>query len=171
MNKMDNLDYYIDNKVNADDEIVKECLAKIHKFKEEKISIYQLLIIGEVGSLKTNISAYIAKSTEFEYIKVLSNINMIGMSERDKIMQIKSAFDEAYKHSRACIVLDSLELIVEYHRDTKTNKLRFMSFLFNTIKTLLKKHMPNCQIFVIINSIKLPGLDLDDYIDDYLLLN
>ena len=165
------IDYYIDGKVNAENDIVKECLVKLQKFKDEKIRLYQLLIIGEVSSLKTNISAYIAKTTEFDYIKILSNMDMIGMSEREKIILFKNAFEEAYKNTRACIVIDSLELIVEYHRDTKSGKLRFMSFLFNTIKTLLKKYMLNCQIFVIINSIKLPGLDLDEYIEDYLIIN
>ncbi len=165
------LDYYIDNKVSSDNEYVKEGLAKIQKFKDENLRLYQLLIIGEVQSLKTNISAYLGKATEFEYVKILSNINMIGMSEREKIMQFKSAFDEAYNFKRACIIIDSLETIVEYHRDTKTNKLRFMSFLFNTIKTLFKKYHSSCNLFIIINSIKMPGLDLDDYIEDYLIIN
>jgi hypothetical protein len=97
---------------------------------------------------------------------------MIGMSERDKIFEFKRVFEVAYENKHSCIVIDGLETLIEYHRDSKSNKLRFMSFLFNTIKTLLQKRPANkeCKILVIINSIKMSGLDLDDYVQDYLIL-
>ena len=166
------LDYYINNKIKVDDEFIKDAAEKIRQIKELGPSIYQLLIIGKIESLKSNLSAYLAKEGSFEYTHVLSNFNMIGMSERDKIFEFKKVFDIAYENKNSCIVIDGLETLIEYHRDIKTNKLRFMTFLFNTIKTLLHKHPVNkeCKILVIINSIKMPGLDLDDYVQDYLII-
>jgi len=166
------IDYYINNKINTEDEFIKEAAEKIRQIKELGPPIYQLLIIGKVESMKSNLSAYLAKEGNFDYTFVLSNFNMIGMSERDKIFEFKRVFEVAYENKHSCIVIDGLETLIEYHRDSKSNKLRFMSFLFNTIKTLLQKRPANkeCKILVIINSIKMSGLDLDDYVQDYLIL-
>lgn len=166
------IDYYINNKINTNDEFIKEAVEKIRQIKELGPPIYQILIIGKVESLKSNLSAYLAKEGNFDYTFVLSNVNMIGMSEKDKIFEFKRVFETAYEKKHSCIVIDSLETLIEYHRDSKSNKLRFMSFLFNTIKTLLYKRPidKECKILVILNSIKMSGLDLDDYVQDYLIL-
>lgn len=166
------IDYYINNRINIEDDFVKETVEKIRQIKELGPSIYQLLVIGKVEGLKSNLSAYLAKEGNFDYTFILSNFNMVGMSEKDKILEFKRVFDASYEHKNSCIVIDGLETLIEYHRDIKTGKLRVMHFLFNTIKTLLQKRPIDKEhrLLVILNSIKMPGLDLDDYVQDYLIL-
>lgn len=167
------LDYYLDNELDFNGETVKEGIEKILKFKDSNYRVHQILIIGDVQSHKTSLSAGLAKNLEYEHVKVISNIEMLGMSELEKIRFISSEFTKAQTYKTSCVVLDSLETILEYHRDDKSGKLRFMSSLLNTIKTLLRMKPVNIdnRLLVIANSIKMPGLDLDDYVDDYIILN
>ena len=65
------IDYYINNKINIEDGFIKEAVEKIRQIKELGPPIYQLLIIGKVESMKSNLSAYLAKEGNFDYINII----------------------------------------------------------------------------------------------------
>lgn len=167
------LDYFLDDNLDLEDEVIKDGLEKVQLLKDTIYRVHQILIIGDIQSYKSSLSILLAKKLEYQHTKVLSNIDMIKMNESEKVKFISDEFDIAHTYKTSCLIIDSLETILEYHRDLKSGKLRFMSSLLNTIKTLLRKKpvtKENC-LLVIINSIKMPGLDLDEYIDDYIILN
>jgi hypothetical protein len=78
---------------------------------------------------------------------------MIGYSESAKTHYIKEVFEQSYVSDIGVIVIDSIDTIVEYYRDTYGGGLRFMSSLYNSIKTLIKKipTKKNHKLLVIIN--------------------
>ncbi len=166
------LNYFIGNETDLSDDVFKNLRQIIEFLKEDPFNIFQLLIIGEPRSYKTEISAYLARQINFPYCKLISNNDMIGKTEIQKIEKINAIFTTAYEVEKSCIIIDSLETLLEYHRNEQTGELQFQKSLFNTIKTLLKKRPFNSRhkLLIILNSEKLIGLDLDEYISDHIML-
>ncbi len=159
-----NIDYYIPNGIDDfDDDFVEmknDLLGVIKDFTNNTKQLYSILITGDKG--KTAFSVFLAKETNYPFIKVITNNDMIGFSENDKIFHIKNIFEQAYVSDISVIVIDSVETIVEYYRDSCSGSLRFMSSLYNALKTLIKK-IPIKQkhkLLLIINY-----NDMDDFND------
>ena len=128
--------------IDYNDEFVSmkdNLLMSINAFTTNDKQLYSILLGGQTGSGKTAYSAYLARKTNYPFIKVISNNDMIGFSESAKIHYIKEIFEQAYISEIGVIVIDSIETIVEYYRDNISGSLRFLPSLFNSLKTLIRK--------------------------------
>lgn len=163
------INYYMPNGIidYCEDFVIMkdEILHTINEFKQNSKQLYSILLKGPTGSGKTAFSAYIAQQTKFSFIKIISNNDMIGFSESAKIQYMKEIFEESYISNISLIVIDSIETIVEYYRDEVTGSLRFMSSVFNAIRTLLRKiPIKKGHKLCIIANYDLMN-DLDRYVD------
>ncbi len=169
----DNLDYYIQNGIidySDDFKLIKNLsLEYINNFKNNtKKYIGTIGIFGDTGTGKTAFSVWLSKQTEFPYIKVISNNDIAGYTESQKNIYIKEIFEQAYLSENSVIVIDSLDTILEYHRDDITGTLRFMNSLYNLIKTYVKKNpiKKNHKILIIINSELMSGIEISKYLEN-----
>ncbi|KAF7629298.1 hypothetical protein Mgra_00009193 [Meloidogyne graminicola] len=74
----------------------------------------RVLLAGPPTSGKTYLAAYIAKRSEFPFIKVCSPDDMVGYNEAAKCSHIRKIFDDAYKSPLSCIVIDNVERLLAY---------------------------------------------------------
>ncbi|CAK64212.1 unnamed protein product (macronuclear) [Paramecium tetraurelia] len=73
-----------------------------------------ILLEGYQGSGKTSVAAYFAVECGFPYVKLISPECFIGMTEDAIINKISKIFNDAYKSSLSCIVIDNIERLIEY---------------------------------------------------------
>lgn len=71
-----------------------------------------LLLRGNPGCGKTALAAYMAKLSEFPFVKILSPKNMLGFNEASKCAAIKKVFEDAYKSELSCVVVDDIESLL-----------------------------------------------------------
>ena len=76
--------------------------------------MHSVLLEGQSGSGKTSLAAWMALKCDFPYIKLISPDNYVGYTESGKINSIVKVFDDAYRSSFACIVLDDIERLIEF---------------------------------------------------------
>ncbi|CAD8066179.1 unnamed protein product [Paramecium sonneborni] len=73
-----------------------------------------ILLEGCQGAGKTSIAAKFAKESGFPYVKLITPESFIGMTEDAIINSIGKIFNDAYKSSLSCIVIDNIERLIEY---------------------------------------------------------
>lgn len=78
----------------------------------QRTPLVSLLLRGDPGCGKTALAAYMAKLSEFPFVKILSPENMVGYNEAAKCAAIKKVFDDAYKSELSCIVIDDIERLL-----------------------------------------------------------
>lgn len=98
-----------------------------------------MLLRGLPGCGKTALAAYIAKSSEFPFVKVISPENMVGFTESAKCAAIKKVFDDAYKSELSCIVVDNIERLLDY----VSIGPRFSNLVLQALLVLLSQLPPN----------------------------
>ena len=76
--------------------------------------IVPILLSGPVGSGKTTIAAKLAKDSGFPFVRMIRPSQFLGMTELGKTSRITQIFEDAYKSPISCIVIDSLENLIEY---------------------------------------------------------
>ena len=76
--------------------------------------LVSLLLEGAPNAGKSALAAKIAKDSGFPFIKICSPENMIGFSESAKCMNIRKIFDDAYKSTVSCVVVDNIERLIDY---------------------------------------------------------
>lgn len=59
-------------------------------------------------------AGYIAKNSNFPFIKICRAHNMPGMSETVKCAHLRKIFEDAYRSANSCIVLDDIERLFDY---------------------------------------------------------
>lgn len=106
----------------------------IKQFKTSKLSCFQLLIHGQVGSGKSSLASFIATQTEFPFIKFVSPASLIGYSELQKCNIIRKAFEDSYKSPLSVIILDDIERLIELAQ----NGNRYSNTLLQTLMILIK---------------------------------
>ena len=115
-------------------------LAEATKFGEGSVSqVKSTLLYGPPGTGKTTIAVNYAKHCSYPYIKIISPEGFVGASDAFKIQSINKIFDDAYKTTRACIVVDNFERLIEY---TAVGK-RFSNAVLQTLLILINKVPPN----------------------------
>jgi vesicle-fusing ATPase len=140
----------------------------IDNFKmNNKKMLSSIGIYGCAGSGKTAFSTWLAKYTDFPYVKIISNNDIAGYSELSKNNYIKDVFEQGYLSELSVIIIDSVDTIIEYYRDEITQTLRFMNSVYNVIKTYIKKNptKPKHKMLIIFNSEYMTGFDFNKYID------
>lgn len=76
--------------------------------------MHSILLEGETGTGKTAIAAHAAIRCGFPFVKLISPENFVGFSENGKILEIVKIFENAYKSTLSCIVIDNIERIIEF---------------------------------------------------------
>ncbi|KAH6602633.1 hypothetical protein BASA61_000966 [Batrachochytrium salamandrivorans] len=104
----------------------------------QRTPLVSVLLHGPVGAGKTALSATIAMSSEFPFIKLISPDSMVGFTESAKMAQITKIFNDAYKSPISCIVVDAIERLLDW----VSIGLRFSNTVLQTLLVLLKKPPP-----------------------------
>ncbi|KAF2799438.1 AAA-domain-containing protein [Melanomma pulvis-pyrius CBS 109.77] len=100
--------------------------------------ILSVALHGPPESGKTALAAKMAIDSEFPYIKLVSPEDMVGFSEMQKVQQLDKTFTDAYKSPLSIIVIDNIELLVDWVPIGP----RFSNTVLVALKVLLRKEPP-----------------------------
>jgi len=104
----------------------------------ENTPLMTLLVSGGSGCGKTALAAQIAQSSDYPFVRRIAAENYVGYSEQAKINMIAKVFEDAYKSSLSCIVLDDIERLMDYVRIGP----RFSNAILQALFNLLKRQPP-----------------------------
>ena len=132
---------------------------------EAKSPLSSVLFHGPSGSGKTALAAKVAVDSEFPFIKMISTDDMVGMNEAQKISHISKVFMDAYKSTLSLVIIDSIELILEWVGVGP----RFSNPIFQTLVSLLRKTPPKGRRLLVLATTSkrsvLEHLDLFEHFD------
>lgn len=100
--------------------------------------IVSILIEGSPNSGKTALAAKLALDSDFPFIKLCTPDEMVGYTETAKCMQIRKVFDDAYKSTFSCILIDNIERLLDYGSIGP----RYSNLVLQALFVLLKKEPP-----------------------------
>ncbi|KAK7516044.1 vesicle-fusing ATPase [Phyllosticta citriasiana] len=127
--------------------------------------VLSVALHGPPGSGKTALASQIALSSGFPFIKLISPEDMIGYSEMQKVQQLDKTFRDAYKSKLSVIVIDNIELLVDWVPIGP----RFSNTVLVALKVLLGKQPPKDRRLLILATTTersvLQQLDLFDRFD------
>lgn len=109
----------------------------IDRFRKDG-KLLSLLLNGIPKDGKTTMAVNLARYTRFPFIKFMTPENMIGMSEQRKIEYINSAFQNAYKSKYSVIVIDDIDIMIDYNEVGD----RYSNAIVQVLRSLIKK-IPN----------------------------
>lgn len=105
---------------------------------ESSLPLLSVVLHGPPGSGKTALAARMALDSKFPYIKLISPQDMIGFSEMQKVQQLDRVFRDAYKSALSVVLIDNIELLVDY----VPLGPRFSNNVLVALKVLLGKKPP-----------------------------
>lgn len=108
--------------------------------------LFSAILHGPPGSGTTALAAQIALDSNYPLIKLCSPGNMVGLNESMRIEHIRRIFDDAYKSPLSLILIDSLELIVDWNPIGP----RFSNGVVQALKVLIKKEPPNGRSLLVL---------------------
>ncbi|KAH9389822.1 hypothetical protein TYRP_007369 [Tyrophagus putrescentiae] len=100
--------------------------------------IVSILLEGAPNSGKTALAAKLAIDSDFPFIKLCSPDDMVGFTETAKCAQIRKVFDDAYKSTLSCILVDNIERLLDYGPIGP----RYSNLVLQALMVLLKKEPP-----------------------------
>lgn len=104
----------------------------------ETSGLISILLEGPPNSGKSALAAKIAKLSDFPFIKVCSPEDMIAYTESAKCLQIRKVFDDAYRSTLSCVVVDNIERLLDYGSIGP----RYSNITLQALLVLLKKQPP-----------------------------
>ncbi|KAH8634564.1 Vesicular-fusion protein [Alternaria alternata] len=110
--------------------------------KPESSPLLSVALHGPPGSGKTALAAKMAIDSGYPFIKLISAEDMIGYSEMQKVGQLDKVFRDAYKSPLSVIVIDSIELLLDWVPIGP----RFSNTVLAALKVLLGKEPPKRAI-------------------------
>ena len=112
--------------------------------------IRTVMLHGKPGSGKTMFAINFTKICSFPYVKIISPEKYIGYSDHAKVHSINRIFEDAYKTTNACIIIDDIERLVDFTPIGWT----FNNHVLQTLLILLSKVPPkgSCKLLVIATS-------------------
>lgn len=113
--------------------LLEQSIVQVVKGKSSQM--HSILLEGEAGSGKTALASWVALNCDFPFVKLISPENFVGYTETGKINAIVKIFDDAYRSSMACIVLDNIERLIELVDIGP----RFSNALLQVLLVLIKK--------------------------------
>jgi len=111
-----------------------------------KTPIMSLLLEGLPETGKTALAAFIAKDSEFPYVRIITPELLVGYSEVVKCNRIAKVFEDAYKSSQSMIIIDDVERIIEF----MPNGYRYSAAILQTLLVYLKKVPPKDKSLFIV---------------------
>lgn len=106
--------------------------------KPDSTPILSVALHGPPGSGKTAIAARMAIDSGFPFVKLVSPEDMVGFSEMQKVQQLDKTFRDAYKSTLSVIVIDNIEMLVDWVPIGP----RFSNTVLVALKVLLAKQPP-----------------------------
>ncbi|EOA84868.1 transport between ER and Golgi ATPase protein [Exserohilum turcicum] len=106
--------------------------------KPESSPLLSVVLHGPPGSGKTALASKMAIDSGYPFIKLISAEDMIGYSEMQKVQQLDKTFRDAYKSPLSVIVIDSIELLLDWVPIGP----RFSNTVLAALKVLLGKEPP-----------------------------
>ncbi|KAJ4341187.1 transport between ER and Golgi ATPase protein [Didymella glomerata] len=106
--------------------------------KPDSTPILSVALHGPPGSGKTAMAARMAIDSGFPFIKLVSPEDMVGFSEMQKVQQLDKTFRDAYKSPLSVIVIDNIEMLVDWVPIGP----RFSNTVLVALKVLLEKQPP-----------------------------
>ncbi|KFM67260.1 Vesicle-fusing ATPase 1, partial [Stegodyphus mimosarum] len=100
--------------------------------------LVSVLLEGPPNSGKTALAAKLALKSDFPFVKLCSPEDMVGYTETAKCQMIKKVFDDAYKSHYSCILVDSIERLLDYGAIGP----RYSNLVLQALLVLLKKEPP-----------------------------
>ncbi|KAH8727920.1 P-loop containing nucleoside triphosphate hydrolase protein [Phaeosphaeriaceae sp. PMI808] len=106
--------------------------------KPNSTPILSVALHGPPGSGKTALAAKMAIDSGFPFIKLISPEDMVGFNEMQKVQQLDKTFRDAYKSPLSVIVIDNVEMLVDWVPIGP----RFSNSVLVALKVLLDKQPP-----------------------------
>ncbi|CAO2654252.1 Nn.00g109850.m01.CDS01 [Neocucurbitaria sp. VM-36] len=106
--------------------------------KPDSTPILSVALHGPPGSGKTALAAKMAIDSGYPFIKLISPEDMVGFSEMQKVQQLDKTFRDAYKSPLSVIVIDNIEMLVDW----VSVGPRFSNSVLVALKVLLEKQPP-----------------------------
>lgn len=104
----------------------------------ETSGLVSVLLEGPPNSGKTALASQLAKDSDFPFIKVCSPEEMVGFTETAKCLHIRKVFDDAYRSTLSCILVDNIERLLDYGSIGP----RYSNLTLQALLVLLKKQPP-----------------------------
>lgn len=118
--------------------ILEDARLYINQVRKGSTPVLSVALHGPPGSGKTALAAKMAIDSEFPFIKLISPEDMVGFSEMQKVQQLDKIFRDAYKSPLSIIVIDNIELLVDWVPIGP----RFSNTVLVSLKVLLGKLPP-----------------------------
>jgi vesicle-fusing ATPase len=119
-------------------DILEEARLFINQVRKGSTPVLSVALHGPPGSGKTALAAKMAMDSQFPFIKLVSPEDMVGFSEMQKVQQLDKTFRDAYKSALSIIVIDNIELLVDWVPIGP----RFSNSVLVALKVLLAKQPP-----------------------------
>nr|CCC89325.1 unnamed protein product [Trypanosoma congolense IL3000] len=128
--------------------VEERCRQYVDQLRSEgkRINSLTVLIDGQPGCGKSAVAAHLADKAGFPYVRVISNEDMVGYGEAQKVSIIRKAFDDAYKSPFSTIILDDIERIIEF----SLMGGRYSNAILQALLVLIKRPPPNERKLLVI---------------------
>lgn len=130
------------------DRILNEGQSFVEQVRQGKTLLHSVLLHGPRGSGKTALAAQIALSSQFPFIKIVRAYDMVGMNEMQKIQHLSKVFTDAYKSPLNVLVLDNIELLLDWVAVGP----RFSASVLSALKGLMEHSPPKARPLLIIGT-------------------
>ncbi|KAK3708978.1 transport between ER and Golgi ATPase protein [Vermiconidia calcicola] len=128
------------------DKILKNGMDFVNQVRSGTTPLLSVLLHGPRGSGKTALAARIAMDSQFPFVRLVRPVDMVGMNEIQKIQHLSKVFTDAYKSPLNCLVLDNIELLVDWVPVGP----RFSSAVLAAIKGLMDNKPPKSRPLLIL---------------------
>jgi vesicle-fusing ATPase len=112
----------------------------------ESSGLVSILLEGPPNAGKSALAAKLAKVSDFPFVKVCSPEEMVGFTESAKCLHIRKFFDDAYRSTLSCIVVDNIERLLDYGPIGP----RYSNLTLQALLVLLKKQPPKGRKLLIL---------------------
>lgn len=100
---------------DAFQKVLRKCTKVVNQVRSsESSSLLSVLLVGPPGSGKTALAAHLAHVADFPFARLIGSEDCAGFSEQEKIVHITQIFDDAHKSPLSVVILDDLEILMDF---------------------------------------------------------